>query len=557
MKRSLEEFGALSPAEAKLRDEIGLGGGVGITGDWPTAPDTRRPTVQTKDNTIRAEFIRYLMLGGCKGLPKPVPETGVRVVGAWIEGKLDLEGCRCPRDLKLDDCHLDTAPNLQSAELDGVYLEHCQLPGLKADRVHVRGGVFIRESGSTDTIRLPGARIGGDLSFTGSTLRSRDKGFALAADGAHIGGMVSLMAIDSEGTVNLPGVRVSGHLIVRERPDHGGKKPYLRYDCELRPGQDDYHESASSLRADGAIVDGTLFIGPGLRARGLIDLNGATLGNLSDEISCWPKSHGELKLDRCTYRALTSEKVDAASRIPWLDLQDPTRFGQDFWPQPWVHCAKVLREMGHREDAKQVLIEMEKRQRTAHREKMWAKVKEAPWSMMKVRRWLVWDQRDTWDRILGAVVAYGHRPLLAFLYLAAIWIAGATFFDRAYRDDQFKPNNAFVLRSAEWAACQEDYQQPFNEQPAPRNTPETRSQLDCFASQPEAQSYPRFVAGVYSLDTLLPVVAMEMQEFWIPDASAGMGGRLARIYLWLHIAMGWALSLLAVAGFSGLVRSDR
>ena len=26
--------------------------------------------------------------------------------------------------------------------------------------------------------------------------------------------------------------------------------------------------------------------------------------------------------------------------------------------------------------------------------------------------------------------------------------------------------------------------------------------------------------------------------------------------LWLHIALGWVLSLLAVAGFSGLVKSD-
>ncbi len=74
--------------------------------------------------------------------------------------------------------------------------------------------------------------------------------------------------------------------------------------------------------------------------------------------------------------------------------------------------------------------------------------------------------------------------------------------------------------------------------------------------QPEARSYPRFNAIAYSLDTLLPVVNVEMQEYWIPDETKEPHGLFARIYLWLHIGVGWALSLLAVAGFTGLVKSD-
>ena len=42
----------------------------------------------------------------------------------------------------------------------------------------------------------------------------------------------------------------------------------------------------------------------------------------------------------------------------------------------------------------------------------------------------------------------------------------------------------------------------------------------------------------------------------ISDDRASTLGWLARMYLWLHIALGWALSLLAVGGFSGLVKSD-
>jgi hypothetical protein len=47
-----------------------------------------------------------------------------------------------------------------------------------------------------------------------------------------------------------------------------------------------------------------------------------------------------------------------------------------------------------------------------------------------------------------------------------------------------------------------------------------------------------------------------MQALWAPDEDVRPAGSAARLYLWFHIAAGWALSLLAVAGLSGLVKSD-
>jgi hypothetical protein len=112
-----------------------------------------------------------------------------------------------------------------------------------------------------------------------------------------------------------------------------------------------------------------------------------------------------------------------------------------------------------------------------------------------------------------------------------------------------------VLRSAEWFACAPDFL-PDETGPASLWSEEYASQLACFRDQPQAQSYPAFNAWIYSADTLLPIVALEMQEFWIPDETQGMRGQATRVFLWLQIMAGWALSLLAVAGFSGLVRSD-
>ncbi len=126
---------------------------------------------------------------------------------------------------------------------------------------------------------------------------------------------------------------------------------------------------------------------------------------------------------------------------------------------------------------------------------------------------------------------------------AAIWARGFLLFGWlvfavAGGHGAIKPNKAFMLRQAAWTDCAPD---------------EGRARLMCFEAK--APSYPTFNAFIYSADTLLPIVSLEMQEYWIPDDDTGRGA-WARGYLWLHIAVGWALSLLAVAGFSGLVKSD-
>ena len=46
-----------------------------------------------------------------------------------------------------------------------------------------------------------------------------------------------------------------------------------------------------------------------------------------------------------------------------------------------------------------------------------------------------------------------------------------------------------------------------------------------------------------------------MQAFWLPDDRHPYGA-IARYYLWVHIALGWAFSILAVAGFTGLIRTE-
>lgn len=211
------------------------------------------------------------------------------------------------------------------------------------------------------------------------------------------------------------------------------------------------------------------------------------------------------------------------------------KFGLDFWPDPYEHCAKVLHEMGHGADARAILIEKERLQRLARRNRL-RKAGHTPFAnVMAVSDWLT-----------GVTTRYGRQPLLAFAWLIAFWAFGAIVFDQAAQRGEIKPNLPIIQRAAEWVECAEG---------GIRRSPEHTDQPACFLTQPEGATYPRFNALVYSADTLFPVVEMEMQSYWIPDDTQAFGKK-ARNYLWLHIAMGWALTLLAVAGFSGLIKTD-
>jgi len=120
------------------------------------------------------------------------------------------------------------------------------------------------------------------------------------------------------------------------------------------------------------------------------------------------------------------------------------------------------------------------------------------------------------------------------------------------------PNSAVVLRAPEWTLCGMEQ----SEQRTMLASGQTsglagpgQNQLACFRQRWEASSYPAFSPWMYSLDTLLPVLDMGQRTFWRPNPTK-QGGRMAMTYFYVQSVVGWALSLLAVAGFSGLVKSS-
>jgi hypothetical protein len=90
-----------------------------------------------------------------------------------------------------------------------------------------------------------------------------------------------------------------------------------------------------------------------------------------------------------------------------------------------------------------------------------------------------------------------------------------------------------------------------------------------WASDLSKSNYPKFQSFLYSIDPFLPIVNLGQKDYWAPNANIGSlakfplspsfafkftWGSALRLYLILHIILGWIFTTLWVAGFTGLVR---
>ncbi|EHK52814.1 hypothetical protein MAXJ12_33589 [Mesorhizobium alhagi CCNWXJ12-2] len=148
--------------------------------------------------------------------------------------------------------------------------------------------------------------------------------------------------------------------------------------------------------------------------------------------------------------------------------------------------------------------------------------------------------------------------MYAFVWLFLFWAIGAAVFDFANRSGTLKPNSPVVSRSLEWTMFAlertDSRYMPSAGQVIAGRAEIGQSQMACFLSQPEASSYPESHPWMYSLDTLIPVTELGQGEYWRPDSSKPIGWVVLH-YFFFQSVIGWALSLLAIAGFSGLVKS--
>ncbi len=266
---------------------------------------------------------------------------------------------------------------------------------------------------------------------------------------------------------------------------------------------------------------------------------------MNDESGSWPE---RILLHGFVYKEIHTDAPRGAEKcIEWLRLQ-PKDKRDKFYPGPYEQLGKVLRESGHDDAAKRVLV-AKSEDRVSRGESM---------------RW--YSFAGLWYKVLGPMIGYGYRPwwalfkgplvnrkgrcktLVGFLGSILFWLLlGCLLFGWGYygEDEVMRPSmaKAFVV----------DIKKDALDGDAKKDNCDVRAE------------YPAFQFIMYSIDTFVPVVDLHQSKYWLPNANRGKvllptrwftikTGGLLLLYTWVHIVAGWVLSTLLVLGLTGMVR---
>ncbi len=256
MARTWQDILSLTPTEPERQlIEACKAGEICVLGDGtrPEGPDPAR--------TLRAEVLRYLILGGCQECRGH--EQGVRLAGAWVSGELDLSFARASGQTSLVQCRFKQPVRALQTRFEVLNLSGSALPDLNAQGAEVTGDVFLRNGFAAEgAVSLLGAQIGGQLGCGGGRFKNA-KGFALNAEGVAVKDSVFLHSgFAAEGEVSLSGAQIGGQLGCG-----GGRFTNAR---------------GRALNAQGVEVKGDVFLHNGFAAEGAVSLSGTQIGGQLD-----------------------------------------------------------------------------------------------------------------------------------------------------------------------------------------------------------------------------------------------------------------------------------
>lgn len=536
------------------------------------------------ERVIKAEQIQWLCTD--PKAAKLVTHKGIQVIGARIEGELDLQFAKISFPLYFFKCAFKKEINLQDAQIWALYLIGTHTGPIIADSLNVKGSIYLNDGFKAEgEVRLPGATIDGDLGCSKGEFINPGKGkVALSAERSNVKGSVFLReGFKAEGKVlflnaviggdfdcsgdpekktkggefinpsqralSADRLNVQGSVFLRDGFKAEGEVRFVGativgdLDCGkgefINPDRHALLADKSNIKGsvimlngfktDGwvSLVDATIdghFVWTGVESpeKAELDLRSAKIGTLWDDKESWP-SKGKLYLHGLVYDNIYDKAPkDAKSRIEWLRLQG----GKEFMPQPYEQLAEVLKKSGHEETAKEILIA-----KNEDRVELGPKLTKPEWWRYKV---------------FGPMIGYGYRPWDVFLkgpfgkrFVGSIlfWVVlGWVFFGFGY----YGEGNLITPSK-------------------------TRVYADSAGKTNIHNEYPAFQFITYSIDAFVPVVDLHQTKYWLPNANKGSvlcetrwftirWGGILLFYLWVHIAMGWILSTLFIVGFTGLVR---
>ena len=365
-------------------------------------------------------------------------------------------------------------------------------------------------------VRLPAADIGEELGCIGAEF-SNPGGNALIADRLKVKGGVFLRGgFKATGAVRLLGADIGGDL-----------------DCD---GAELNNPGGNALIATGLKVKGSVFLRNGFKATGEVRLPGADIGrNLECIVAEFRNPNGNaFTCDNASIKGtlflreleglvgalnLTHAKVGSLNddKTGWpengkLDI-DGFEYGGlpgDATPKTaasrldWLRRQPEFNPRPYEQLAKvfrEMGRESDMRAVLIAKQEDWRK----HGSLSRKRR--------AWNRFLGITIGHGYQTWRAFAFLAIFLVVGW---------------DVFIFAKG----------------------------IGIMECSKECGTGNTFNPFMYSLDVLLPVINFHQKDYYSPNATT-LAGEIVRWYFWIHIAVGWVFTTLAVASLTGLVRKGK
>jgi hypothetical protein len=119
---------------------------------------------------ISAALLSGLLAAAPAGSTPGIP--ALRLVNAMVRGALALPGASVTALVECIGCAFDTPLDLYAADLAGIRLTRCTLPGMHAPNVRVRSELALESCTLTGPCAVPDARVEGPVRLTGTNLQT-------------------------------------------------------------------------------------------------------------------------------------------------------------------------------------------------------------------------------------------------------------------------------------------------------------------------------------------------------------------------------------------------